>query len=95
MENIKQISDGFDNYPELLRKRAERARELKIQSTLHQQDAVETARILDDRKSIGIFMRLFKNHDRERLIACRDWIEKTKIQNKGRAFVSTFHKRFK
>ncbi|MCH7541853.1 hypothetical protein IH981_03740 [Patescibacteria group bacterium] len=92
---IKKISETLDNYPEILRKRAERARELKLQATQHQQDAIETAEKLGDMKSIGIYMRLFKKYSRERLIACRDWILKTDMRDKGRAFVSAFHKRFK
>ena len=64
-----------------------------MQHTRHQQDAVETARLFDDKKSMGIYMRLFKRYRREGLIKCREWVDKNGNGNKGRLFVSV-HRKF-
>lgn len=68
-----------------------------VQSTRHQQDALETAKMLGDMKSVGIYMRLFKTFrfKRDRLLACRDWVMENCKENKGRIFVRTFYKKFR
>ena len=60
---------------------------------MHQQDAVDTAKMFDDMRSLGIYLRLFKKYHRERLIQCREWVDKNGNGNKGRLFVSV-HKKF-
>ena len=96
---MEQINPGafskFDggSYLDHLKKRAEHARD--FQATRHQQDATETADLFNDRKSIGIYLRIFKRYrlDRYKLIECRDWVNKNARGNKGRLFVAV-HKKF-
>ncbi len=64
----------------------------KFQHTRHQQDAIETAEMFDDMKSKGIYLRLFKAHDREKLLKCREWVDKKGQGNKGRLFVAVYKK---
>jgi len=82
-------------YIEALKKRGVESKAQGIQSTMHQQDAVETAEMLNDIKSIGIYLKLFKNYHRHGLISCRDWVMTKKFREPGRVFVKTFHRKFK
>lgn len=70
-----------------------RGRQKNVQATYHQQLAVETAKMLGDMKSLGIYLRLFKKYDRTSLIECRNWVlEKGRGKNLGRLFVSVYKK---
>lgn len=83
---VKKVEDK-----DFLAKLAERAKE-KAQATYHQHLAAETAELLGDLKSIGIYLRLFKRYDHGRLLVCRDWVIKNGKGNKGRLFVSVYKK---
>jgi len=72
--------------------RLEERKKLKLQHTRHQQDAIDTAKMFDDMKSKGIYFKLFKKHNRENLLKCREWVNKNGKGNKGRLFVSVYKK---
>ena len=81
-----------DDYAKNLQKRIDNFDSKKVQSTYHQHLAMETAKLLDDMKSLGIYMRLFKRYDKYNLIRARDWVLKTNATNKGKVFVSVYKK---
>lgn len=91
MENI-----NFSGYNELITKRQEKAKENRLQSTMHQQDAIDTAKMFNDIGSIGIYMGIFKRHNypyRKDLLVCRDWVlSRVNCENRGRLFVSVYRK---
>ena len=86
----------FSLYEKLLAKRREQTSKVKVQTTRHQQDAIDTAKILGDFKSLAIYMNIFKRHSypyRNELLACRDWVmAKATRPEKGRLFVSVYQK---
>ncbi len=83
-KNLVDKKSFFDRMAELKKE--------KFQYTRHQQDAIETAEMFDDMKSKGIYLRLFKVHDREKLLKCREWVNEKGQKNKGRLFVSVYKK---
>ncbi len=65
----------------------------RVQATYKQELAAETAKKLDDLKSIGIYLRLFKIHSEVGLLKCREWVlSKEGVKNRGRLFVSIYKK---
>ena len=85
------------NFLDKIEKRQEKNKKAtkRTQSTYLQHLAVETAEMLGDIKSIGIYMRLFKRYDHNTIFRCRDWaIEKGTGKNKGKLFLSVFHRKF-
>ena len=87
----KKVVEKPVDYMDKLKERAKK----KEQATYHQHLAVETAEMLGDIKSIGIYMRLFKRYDHNTIFRCRDWaIEKGTGKNKGKLFLSVFHRKF-
>lgn len=89
----KTATDAFQN---ILARARGGGKKKDVQATYHQELAVETAEMLGDMRSIGIYMRMFKKYDRTDLIECRNWVmEKGKGKNKGRLFVSVFNRYFK
>ncbi len=88
MDFSKYTKDAFD------KKKLENK---GVQSTRHQEDALETAKMLGDMGSVGIYMGLFKRFrfKRDRLLACRDWVMNNCKENKGRIFVKTFYRKFR
>jgi hypothetical protein len=64
------------------------------QPTQHQQDAVETAELFDDIKSLGIYLAIFKRYalDRLKLLRAREWVSRKGTGEKGRLFVSVYKK---
>ena len=83
-QKMVDIRGFFDRMAELKKE--------KFQYTRHQHDAIETAEMFDDMKSKGIYLRLFKMHDREKLLKCREWVNEKGQKNKGRLFVSVYKK---
>ena|SRR3972149_1046413 len=86
----------FSEFEKILKKRQEEAKNKNLQPTMHQQDAIDTAKMLGDFASMGIYMRIFKNYNypyRANLLACRDWVlSRLNVRHKGRLFVSTYQK---
>ena len=81
---------NFQGYKLRLKSRAE----TKHQSTRHQEYAAETAEKLEDLPSIGIYMKVFKEHRDhiDALIRCRAWVLAHATGNKGRMFVAIYKK---
>ena len=91
----KQNQKGFSDHLQIIADRAKNNATKKkgeVQATYHQQLAAETAQLLDDVKSIGIYLRLFKRYDKANLLRCREWVLKNGRGNKGRLFVSVYKK---
>src|SRR3989344_4988243 len=85
----------IETFKKLLERRKTESEKNNLQPTIHQQDAIDTAKIFSDFKSLGIYMRIFKYNslDRYTLLACRDWVlSRTNCLNKGRLFVSVYRK---
>ncbi len=91
-DNARPLS--IERYMAILKIRKSKVKEKKWQPTQHQQDAADTAEMLDDVKSIGIYLNLFKKYKRQRheLLRCRDWVMRKGKIGKGRLFVSVYKK---
>src|SRR3990172_4809566 len=82
---VKPIAEKDRDYLGDLKKRVEANKDKKIQATYHQHLALETAKMLDDMRSLGIYMRLFKRYHHYDLIRCRDWVMgKQDCTNRGK-----------
>ncbi len=85
---------GKTQYIDTLVKRTETSD--KFQSTRHQQDAIETITMFQEKNRLwrGKLFRIFKQHrfQRNDLIKCRDWCMKKGSGNIGALFVSTYQK---
>jgi len=95
---MQSISGFTGNYIENLGVRKQQSKELGLQSTRHQQDAIDTAELFDDtsKRSIGIFMSLFKRYTLRRydLLQLRSWVMGLPdCDNRGRLFVSVVRKK--
>jgi len=97
MQSIQDTINSKD-YLEKLAARAKKSKELGLQSTPHQQDAIETAELFKDtsKRSIGIYMALFKKRSvcRYDMLQLRDWVMGlADCDNRGKLFVWLVHKK--
>jgi len=92
-----RIKNYLDGYLDALIAKGLKNKEngVKFQSTEHQHLALETAKELDDMKSLGIYMQIYKRHylDKHKLAKCKEWVlSKGNGTQKGRLFVATYKK---
>jgi len=88
----------FSGYLEKLKLKI--AASKNLQSTRHQQDALDTMMAFQDfrnfKKDFSIIARMFKKYDREKLIKCREWVvSKIDVHYRTKTFVKTFFKKFR
>ncbi len=95
-QSVKMVEKkDIGTHIDIIKKRAEDLKKsgVRAQATYKQELAAETAKKLDDLKSIGIYLRLFKIHHETGLLKCREWVlSKQGVKNKGRLFVSIYKK---